>query len=126
MYLVIVEVFVQSITNKDPTRVLSVYYYHGTMAIISGRYLLCHKSVRRLFQWLESRYRYVMELNIPGWIVSPLLVKSHMTAPQHTAANTEKWRAFGGTGFTADEAVEAIEYGEVDRGMKDATTREQT
>ena len=67
-----------------------------------------------------------MELNIPGWIVSPRSWNSHMTAPQHTAAKTEKYLASGGTGFTAEDAVDVMLYGEGARGMKDATTREQT
>lgn len=80
----------------------------------------------RLFQCSESLYKYTMELNIPGWIVSPRSWNSHITAPQHTAAKTEKYFAFGGTGLTADEAVEDMLYGVGARGMNDATTREHT
>jgi hypothetical protein len=67
-----------------------------------------------------------MELNIPGWIVSPRSLNSHMTAPQQTAANTEKYLESGGTGLTAEDAVDDMLYGAGARGMKDATTREQT
>lgn len=67
-----------------------------------------------------------MELNIPGWILSPLLLKSHMTAPQQMAANMEKCLAFGGTGFTPDGGDEDVEYGEDALGMNDAMTLEQT
>lgn len=67
-----------------------------------------------------------MELNMPGWIVSPRSLKSHITAPQQTAAKMEKYRALGGTGFTGDEAVDDMLYGDGARGMRDATTREQT
>lgn len=45
-----------------------------------------------------------MELNMPGWMVSPLSLNSHITAPHERAANTVKYRELGGTGFTVDVA----------------------
>lgn len=67
-----------------------------------------------------------MELNIPGCIVSPLSLNSHITAPQHSAAKMENLRASGGMGRTAEFAVEDMAYGVDARGINDATTREQT
>ena len=67
-----------------------------------------------------------MELNMPGWMVSPLSVNSHMTAPQHSAAKTENLVASGGTGLTEEDDVYLAEYGAFARGMNDATTREHT
>lgn len=70
-----------------------------------------------------------MELNIPGWIVSPLCRKSHITAPHETAANMVKYFESGGSGFTGDPASAdcgEVLYGDVARGMKEATTRETT
>lgn len=52
-----------------------------------------------------------MEWNMPGWIVSPLFWKSHMTEPQARAANREKAREFGGIGFTTELA--SGDWGEV-------------
>lgn len=45
-----------------------------------------------------------MELNIPGCIVSPLCLKSHMTAPHDRAAKAVKYLELGGRGFTTDPA----------------------
>lgn len=52
-----------------------------------------------------------MELNMPGWMVSPLFWKSHMTEPHARAAKREKYRESGGTGFTAEPASE--DWGDV-------------
>lgn len=50
-----------------------------------------------------------------------------MTAPHDKAANIEKARESGGRGFPAAAGEDGdAEYGEVDRGMKEATTRETT
>lgn len=86
--------------------------------------MLCQRSVFKLFQWFESRYRYVMELNMPGWIVSPRSLNNHITAPQQTAANMENWRESGGTGLPG--AAGEFEYGDFARARKEDTTREQT
>lgn len=70
-----------------------------------------------------------MELNMPGWIVSPLFWKSHMTEPHARAAKREKYRESGGTGFTVELANEDwgdVLYGEEARGMKAETTRDTT
>ena len=61
---------------------------------------------------------------MPGWIVSPRSLNSHITAPQQTAAKMENWRASGGSGLPG--AAGAFEYGVFARARKDATTREQT
>ena len=53
---------------------------------------------------------------------SPLFSYNHITAPQTTAAKTEKYRESGGTGLTA--VVGEWGFG-VARGMNDAITREQ-
>ena len=65
-----------------------------------------------------------MELNMPGWIVSPRSLKSHMTAPQHSAAKMENCVASGGRGLPGAAVV--FEYGVFARARKEATTREQT
>ncbi len=65
-----------------------------------------------------------MELNMPGWIVSPRSLKSHMTAPQHSAAKMENCVASGGSGLPGAALV--FEYGVFARARKEATTREQT
>ena len=69
-----------------------------------------------------------MELNIPGWMASPRFLKSHMTAPHDRAANTEKYRASGGTGRITAAPVVGVddEYGVPARGRNDASTRETT
>ena len=67
---------------------------------------------------------YVIELNMPGWIVSPRSWKSHITAPQTTAAKMENCRASGGSGRPGAGVV--FEYGVLARERNDATTREQT
>lgn len=59
---------------------------------------------------------------MPGWMVSPLFSYNHITAPQTSAAKTEKYRESGGIGFAA--AADACGLGPV-RGMNDAITREQ-
>lgn len=63
---------------------------------------------------------------MPGWMVCPRSLNRYMTAPQQRAANNEKCCWLGGTGFTGEVAVDAMVYGDSARGMKDATTREQT
>jgi hypothetical protein len=68
--------------------------------------VLCHSSVRKLDHLSESRYRYLIELNMPGWMVSPLFWKSHMTAPHERAAKNEKSRASGGMGLICELALE--------------------
>ena len=65
-----------------------------------------------------------MELNMPGWIVSPLSWKSHITAPQQRAAKIENCLASGGKGLP--DAGAAPEYEVFARAMNDATTREHT
>lgn len=45
---------------------------------------------------------YFIELNMPGWIVSPLFSNSHITSPQEIAAKAVKYRESGGMGFTPD------------------------
>lgn len=65
-------------------------------------HVLCHSSVRRLDHRFESRYMYFIELNMPGWIVSPLFSNSHITNPQEIAAKAVKYRESGGMGFTPD------------------------
>ena len=70
-----------------------------------------------------------MELNIPGWMVSPRWRKRYITAPQESAAKTVKYRASGGMGFTAELArldADVALYGCVARGRKDARTLEMT
>jgi len=70
-----------------------------------------------------------MELNMPGWMVSPLFWKSHKAEPHARAAKREKYCESGGTGFTGELANEDrgdIWYGEEARGMKDETTRDTT
>ena len=67
-----------------------------------------------------------MELNMPGWMVSPCSLKRYMTAPQQSAAKTEKYFALGGTGLAGDPTIEEMLYGALDRGINDATTLEQT
>lgn len=67
-----------------------------------------------------------MELNIPGCTVSPRSLKSHMTAPQHTAAKIENWAASGGSGRVPAAGGADEEYGVFARERKAATTREQT
>lgn len=67
-----------------------------------------------------------MELNMPGWMVSPLSLNNHITAPQHNAAKRENLVASGGMGFTEEEEGDLVEYGAFARGRNDATTREQT
>ncbi len=67
-----------------------------------------------------------MELNIPGWMVSPRWRKRYITAPQESAAKTVKYRASGGMGFTAEVAGLDAEVGCVARGRKDARTLEMT
>jgi len=70
---------------------------------------------------------------MPGWIASPRFLKSHITAPHDRAANTEKYRASGGTGritaasVVCDVGVDDPEYEVVlARGRNDANTRETT
>ena len=70
-----------------------------------------------------------LELNMPGWIVSPRWRKSHITAPQETAAKTVKYRESGGNGLvpgpeSADWGEEL--YGVPARGINEATTRDTT
>lgn len=92
-------------------------------------HVLCQNNVLRSFHVSESRYRYCIELNIPGWMVSPRCWNSHITAPHERAANTVKYLECGGIGFTAEVASADcgdVLYGDEDRGMKDATTRETT
>ena len=68
-----------------------------------------------------------MELNIPGWMVSPRSLNNHMTAAHDRAAKTVKYRASGGIGFTDEwEGLEDVEYGVLERGIKEARTRETT
>lgn len=105
-------------------------------------YMLCHSSVRRSFHDSESLYRYFIELHIPGWIVWPLCWKSlekqsdfsettnidvtyHITAPHDRAAKTVKYFESGGNGRPEFTGA-AFEYGVVDLGINDATTRETT
>lgn len=45
-----------------------------------------------------------MELNMPGWIVSPRWRNKYMTAPHDSAAKRVKYRESGGWGFTIDAA----------------------
>ena len=66
-----------------------------------------------------------MELNMPGWIVSPLSWKSHITAPQQRAAKIENCLESGGSGLPA-ALPGPLEYGVLARARKEATTREQT
>lgn len=73
--------------------------------------VLCQNKVLRSFQASESRYRYFIELNMPGCIVSPRCLNNHITAPQDNAANTVKYRPSGGCGFTAELA--SADCGEV-------------
>ena len=61
---------------------------------------------------------------MPGWTVSPRSWKSHITAPQTTAAKMENWRASGGSGRPG--AGGAFEYDVLARERNEATTREQT
>lgn len=66
---------------------------------------------------------------MPGWMVSPRWRKSHITAPQETAAKTVKYRESGGNGLvpgpeSADWGEEL--YGVPARGINEATTRDTT
>lgn len=64
---------------------------------------------------------------MPGCMVCPLFWNNHITAPHETAANTEKYRESGGRGLVVAPLTGAPdEYGEVDRGINDATTRDTT
>lgn len=89
--------------------------------------MLCQNNVFKFFHFSESRYKYVMELNMPGCIVWPRWLNSHITAPHERAANTVKYRESGGMGLTApDVEPDDDEYGAAARGMKDDTTRDTT
>ena len=61
---------------------------------------------------------------MPGWIVSPRSLNSHITAPQQIAAKMENWRELGGRGRPG--AVGEFEYGDFARSRKEDTTRAQT
>lgn len=65
-----------------------------------------------------------MELNMPGWMVSPRSLNSHITPPQQRAAKMENCVESGGRGLP-DPGAE-LGYGDFARAMKDATTREHT
>ena len=77
--------------------------------ISTPAYVLCQSSVFRSFHLSESRYRYVIELNIPGWMVSPRCSKSHMTAPHENAAKSVNAFESGGRGLTVPGAAGADE-----------------
>ena len=70
-----------------------------------------------------------MELHMPGWIASPLLLKSHMTAPHAIAAKMENWRASGSTGRAGTPGKGAGVLARADVRSRErivATTRDTT